>query len=441
MFVRTHRKAFLNLARQIRHALHVERDLMNPLSAGALAQLADECQNAAGNPAEHTPEKLKNLQSQSETLLYQSLSRYKRSSFSELLDIAAVALMVAMGVRAIALQPFKIPTGSMQPTLYGIHFVTNDTPDSSPVFPDWGKADAFLFGASRVAFTAPFDGRIREGSVHQGVDYGLLKPVPVLRELFGEETTSFVFEPVDELSPHDSVSVTLNGGIEKIVQSLSLGAAERRGRELSAFGPWRKGETLIDGYMTTGDQLFVDRISHLFCPLKRGDVTVFNTEGIHYRGQALSESGFYYIKRLVGLPGDTLRIRSHHLEIRPAGETAFVPVEKLDARFEKLYGGQSGYQGHLGWEKLAREAELTVPEDHYFLLGDNSRSSSDGRYWGFVPRRNIVGRACFVFWPFSARWGLTDRANAVQVPSGWKVEFPGEVTEQSYRPLPVMSLQ
>jgi signal peptidase I len=51
------------------------------------------------------------------------------------------------------------------------------------------------------------------------------------------------------------------------------------------------------------------------------------------------------------------------------------------------------------------------------MLGDNSESSSDGRYFGPVPRENIVGRACFVWWPFSRRWGLVDRAEPLSEPT------------------------
>ena len=51
---------------------------------------------------------------------------------------------------------------------------------------------------------------------------------------------------------------------------------------------------------------------------------------------------------------------------------------------------------------------FTLDDDEYFMLGDNSENSQDSRFWGIVPRQNIVGRANLVYWPFSRRWGFTD---------------------------------
>jgi signal peptidase I len=51
------------------------------------------------------------------------------------------------------------------------------------------------------------------------------------------------------------------------------------------------------------------------------------------------------------------------------------------------------------------------------MLGDNSENSRDSRFWGTAPRRNLIGRACFVWWPFLRRWGLVDRLEPLDVPS------------------------
>jgi signal peptidase I len=57
----------------------------------------------------------------------------------------------------------------------------------------------------------------------------------------------------------------------------------------------------------------------------------------------------------------------------------------------------------------ASDDPYTVPEKHYFALGDNSKHSSDSRDWGPVPEENIMGRAVFVYWPFAPHWGLIGR--------------------------------
>jgi len=62
--------------------------------------------------------------------------------------------------------------------------------------------------------------------------------------------------------------------------------------------------------------------------------------------------------------------------------------------------------------------EYTVPQDHYFMLGDNTRFSADSRVWGPVPRQNLIGRPAVIFWPLSRRWGRIDKAAPLQVPTG-----------------------
>ncbi len=64
-------------------------------------------------------------------------------------------------------------------------------------------------------------------------------------------------------------------------------------------------------------------------------------------------------------------------------------------------------------ELLAPGLELVVPENMYFALGDNTSNSLDGRNWGFIPRKNMIGRALNIFWPLSRRWGLVDTKEAL----------------------------
>ena len=91
-----------------------------------------------------------------------------------------------------------------------------------------------------------------------------------------------------------------------------------------------------------------------------------------------------FIKRLVGLPGEVLEIRSGTIFINGK------PV--LDPVFSKIYYYNKG--------DLAEEGKvIIIPQDSYFVLGDNSASSQDSRYWGFVPKQNILGKAILIYWP------------------------------------------
>ncbi|MFA4854452.1 MAG: signal peptidase I [Candidatus Omnitrophota bacterium] len=110
---------------------------------------------------------------------------------------------------------------------------------------------------------------------------------------------------------------------------------------------------------------------------KRGDVLVFIYP---------EDKDKDFIKRLVGLPGETVEIKggSIYINDKPAQE----PV------FNRIYYYNRGDFGAEG-------QKITVPKDSYFVLGDNSASSKDSRYWGFVPKDNLLGKALIVYWPLS----------------------------------------
>lgn len=142
-------------------------------------------------------------------------------------------------------------------------------------------------------------------------------------------------------------------------------------------------------------------------------------------GQNLAESsGFYYVKRLVGLPGDTLKLVDGMLYVKPENEAEFRKITDFSPEFNKIFSGLGGYHGYTygrppQMQYLMNEYDtFTVPEDHYFMLGDNSAGSLDSRSWGTVPRSNIVGKAMFVFWPFSRRWGIPDSKPPIPEESG-----------------------
>jgi signal peptidase I len=108
---------------------------------------------------------------------------------------------------------------------------------------------------------------------------------------------------------------------------------------------------------------------------KRGDVLVFIYP---------EDKDKDFIKRLAGLPGETVEIKggSIYINDKPAQE----PV------FNRIYYYNRGDFGAEG-------QKIIVPKDSYFVLGDNSASSKDSRYWGFVPKDNLLGKALIVYWP------------------------------------------
>lgn len=109
--------------------------------------------------------------------------------------------------------------------------------------------------------------------------------------------------------------------------------------------------------------------------IKRGDVVVF----IYPEDPKKA-----FIKRLVGFPGERIRISDGTIYINDA------PL--MDPTFNRFYYYNRGDLMELG-------QEVVVPEKSYFVLGDNSASSKDSRYWGFVPENNILGKAILIYWP------------------------------------------
>ena len=155
--------------------------------------------------------------------------------------------------------------------------------------------------------------------------------------------------------------------------------------------------------MIEGDRIFVEKVTMPFVEPKRGDVIVFYPPDEVLKKDFLSVlarltgvlcKDIAYIKRIIGTPGDTL-------EIKKEGEEFFVYIngKKEDepyifSKTEWINCRDDMYCG-----------PLTIPEDSYFMMGDNRGNSQDSRFWGLLPKKNIIGHAIFKFWPIN-RIGL-----------------------------------
>lgn len=143
---------------------------------------------------------------------------------------------------------------------------------------------------------------------------------------------------------------------------------------------------------------------------RRGDIIVFRYP---------ENPSVPFIKRVVGLPGDHVAYYDKTLYINgvPMKQTAIGPYDAggpgsimngASHRIEDL--GVLEHDILLDIDRYSREVEGTVPEGHYFVLGDNRDNSKDSRYWGFVPDENLIGRAFLIWmnWDFrdgGIQWG------------------------------------
>jgi len=282
----------------------------------------------------------------------------------ENIEVLVVAIAVAMAFRTYFLQPFKIPTGSMQPTLYGIQVRPDVAPTLMDRFP-LKLAKWLITGDWYVEVRAKASGIVGEGTRRR--DTG-----DVVVEIAGKLHT---VPAVDGLRVGQGMYVT-------------------------------QGQVLWAGIRTAGDHLLVNRIAWNFRRPSRGDIIVFNTDGILGLVQ-----NTHYIKRLAGLPGETLAIQPPNLIINGVKVTEPWPIRRVESC--EPGSGYDGYQFATFKPPnsplcvlLSAADKVTLGDKEYFALGDNTRNSADSRYWGPVPQANLVGPALFVYWPFSKRWGV-----------------------------------
>jgi len=172
----------------------------------------------------------------------------------------------------------------------------------------------------------------------------------------------------------------------------------------NTMAPTIRGATkLANGKTQIADHFFVDKLSYRFRLPRRGDIVVFRTDGIS--GIPNSSRVRYYVKRIVGLPGERVSIKPPYLYINGQRVTD-PPIFETIARAENGYSGYVLPDTFPAPQYLASETDsVQLGEDEYFVLGDNSQASLDSRFWGPLRRHSIVGRVTRIFWPLN-RMGI-----------------------------------
>jgi len=298
---------------------------------------------------------------------------YRASVLAENIEVVFVAMAIALGIRAYIAQPFKIPTGSMQPTLNGIiaHSTDGDQPNAVVKL-----IDKVRLGRSWVDVVVQEDDTIVD--VEEVTKFKFFTHTRVVGQKHIYKVNAPMRQALETLGLRDIVSWKYNSAT---------------GRSEFVPSPVVKGQVLARGYVDTGDQVIVDKFSYHFFPPRRGEVFVFTTKGIRGIDEVDPRMGsIHYIKRLAGVPGDEVKIADGNLYIN--GE------EAKEHGFRRVMSQEGDYNGYIGLYSNSLQA------DQYLALGDNSGNSKDSRFWGHVPEENLVGRALIVYWPFNSHWGI-----------------------------------
>jgi len=124
--------------------------------------------------------------------------------------------------------------------------------------------------------------------------------------------------------------------------------------------------------------------------IRRGEVLVFKYPEDPERD---------FIKRVIGLPGEKVELREKKVYINDK------PLDEPYVHFLQPPGENSEFHEVTSFDVRERYGPVTVPPNHYFVMGDNRDNSQDSRYWGFLPRENVKGKALVIYWSYESERG------------------------------------
>jgi len=378
----------IRTAVQMRHHvwkyLNAQRDLLSPEAVqsleGSLKEVSDAIHRKEGaSSLENALEKL-------EETANQWLKPYPHAAIRENIEVFLVAAAVVLAFRSFFFQPMAIPTGSAQPTFWGITTEDLRYNDQAEIptglkkyFQSWVKGEKYYHVKATNAGT------------FRALDRAPVRVIPFItkqRFMVGNQKYTVWFPPDNLWSE----------------AKLQNGAS------------FKEGDDIIKLKVVSGDHLFVDRLTYNFRRPRRGETIVFKSTGVPKLTQ-----NTHYIKRLVGMGGERIRIGDdRHAYINGERLEASEPGFEFVYSFGKNPPKDSEYSGHVNG-KVAREygypqiafntefpngdTEYTIRDNHYFVMGDNTMNSYDSRAWLDFPREKVIGKQCFVFWPITDRFG------------------------------------
>ncbi len=383
--IRNARKELKELLHHAKHVRHMHEDVADP-------KLIDELivrEQSARNARQGRDMKLmRRAGGGLEKICLKVAPPRKHPKMREWVEVLFVALGAAMAIRAYFFQPFKIPTGSMQPTLYGIT-MRKQTEDESTAFPS-RLVRLITKGEVFIQYDNPIDRFAKKMFIG--------KPYTIRSTADGTIQTRHLANGEIKLVLRDN----FNPAMATIFVGNTPQSVPKALIQHCRFGEQiRKGEPLLTGVAKAGDYILVNRMKYNFMRPKRGDIVVFDARDV--------TRDAYYIKRMVGLPNETISINEPYLLVN--GEKA------TDQRFAKIFQDEN-YAGYKfassggAMKPLIANSEDTIilGAKDYLFFGDNTVNSLDGRYFGTVKQKRLLGSAFFVGMPLD-RAGLAETSH------------------------------
>jgi signal peptidase I len=406
------------MRKHVERLLCAQRDILAPAAIGAVTLALNQLRDtiAAGENIGKIRIKMDEL----DFAANKWIKPYPNAMWRENVEVLLVAVAVAMAIRTFFLQPFKIPTGSMQPTLFGVtakNYLPHDGQPGDPnfnVLTGWERIKEWFAGISYVHVVAQADGTIDSISP---MTHFLIFNIRQTLTIGGVEHVMW-FPPDYGEAP---------AGLDPLVYRAGL----HPHTEFERGQTYHKGDEVVKLRVQAGDHLFVDRFMYNFRKPQRGEIIVFATAGVpeNRRAAVGMPSDQFYIKRLVGLGGETLSLAQDYQVTgvpQARGETVPVghlvvngqPLSAATPHFENLYSfpgvprgtktipyQDNQYYGHALIMALEPGRDFQLPANHLFVMGDNTMNSSDSRFWGDFPGTSVIGKSFFVYWPITRRFG------------------------------------
>ena len=197
-------------------------------------------------------------------------------------------------------------------------------------------------------------------------------------------------ETVGELEPFESSAQTEakpgrsgSGWVIEVVETLVLTLVIFLVIQNFIAQPFQVQGSSMETTFLDGQYVLVDRLSHVWSPYARGQVIVFHPP------EGAGENGYPFIKRVIGLPGDTVALQDGKV---------LVNGTILDEPY--AYRDENGVTEPT--EPLTEVSSWTVPPGDVFVMGDHRQASEDGRAFGPIPISSVIGRVLIRYWPLSA---------------------------------------